>query len=255
MKEELLDRLHDNIIFNGRFCHSPVVYALSGKRNGYGELRKVEVVIKSEGAASLVRCASGTDDHIATGIAIGIELGKPTFGQIGEDFLKQKLPNYSNSGLGVALTSYMLEGIYTDRAKQIIQGVKRILDGEIPQTNEERAACLAIELFDAANKLEKDGGAMYSWLLYCVMQSTRTGGIVMFDKTEDYNELVNLPPEKETVCYTNENAIELEAAYLYYATDLSRVPEDFVRALTGYSETEIAAYYVMSLSENALRSK
>lgn len=254
MSQDVLDRLQDDIIFNGRFCNSQVIRALAGKTDEYGESRQADVMLMGNGAATLAQCVPGSDDHVANGIAIGMELGKPTFGQIGEDFLKRKLPQYTNSGLGVALTKYMLHGLLIDRAKQIIAGVKRMLDGEAPQTNEERAAGLAIDLYMITHKVESKEDIYYVSLLSIARTAMETGDFSPLFESNLYPRLKNMDPEKPLIRRTEQDKQALEDAFDYYMANFSLIDKDFLWALEGYSEVEIVAYYVMSLSERALQN-
>ncbi len=102
MEDELTKKLYQDTILNGRFTNSKVIQDLAGKINIYGENRQIEAMLKAQSAASIIQFRG--DEEVAKGIAIGMELGKPIFEGMGEEFLKSKIPNYRKSGLGVALT-------------------------------------------------------------------------------------------------------------------------------------------------------
>lgn len=129
MEDDLTKKLYQDTILNDRFTNSKVIQDLAGKINIYGENRQIEAMLKAQSAASIIECIGG-DEEVTKGIAIGIELGKPIFEGIGEDFLKSKIPNYKKSGLGIALTKVLLSGLRGKRIEKIYQGIEDALESK-----------------------------------------------------------------------------------------------------------------------------
>ena len=128
-ESDLTKKLYENMILNGRFTNSRIISDLSERFNIYGERRQIEALLKAETASTIVSLVPNGDEEVAKGIAIGIELSKPNFGKIGEDFLVKNVPGYTKSTLGVALTKALLSGLSGERIDKIIQGVEDFLEG------------------------------------------------------------------------------------------------------------------------------
>ena len=248
-EDDLTKKLYQDTILNGRFTNSQVVQDLAKKINIYGENRQIEAMLKAQSAASIIQFMG--DEEVAKGIAIGMELGKPIFEGMGEEFLQSKVPNYTKSGLGVALTRVMLSGLKGKRIEKIYQGVEDALEGRENASEETKAAMLATEIYDLANKI-KDSDEFtdtHSGLLHFVFKGTKENGKISISDSKYFEKLSKMKTEKDMIKRNPIRKSELETAYRYYSRRIKEIPETFIKALEGYDEQSIIAYYVASMGE------
>lgn len=249
MEDELTKKLYQDTILNGRFTNSKVIQDLAGKINIYGENRQIEAMIKAQSAASIIQFRG--DEEVAKGIAIGMELGKPIFEGMGEEFLKSKIPNYRKSGLGVALTRVLLSGLKGKRIERIYQGVEDVLEGKEDISEEAKAAKLAVKIYDLANKI-KDSDEFtdtHSGLLHFVFRGTRENGKISISSGKYFEKLSEMKTDKDIIKRNPIRKNEIENGYKYYMSNFDEIPEDFKKALEGYEKEAIVAYYVASMKE------
>ncbi len=252
MEDELTKKLYQDTILNGRFTNSKVIQDLAGKINIYGENRQIEAMLKARSASSIVQFIA--DEEVAEGIAIGMELGKPIFEGMGEEFLQSKITNYRKSGLGVALTKVLLNGLRGKRIERIYQGVEDVLEGKEDLSEEAKAAKLATEIYDGANKYrdrDKFRG-VHTGVMSCVYEGTEQNERVCTSHPESLEELRNVKSDKDRVRRNPVRKSELENAYRYYMRRNDEIPEDFKKALEGYEKESIIAYYVASMREDKI---
>lgn len=247
------EKLEEDMMLNSRFTNSSVVTDLGGKTNQYGERRNIEAVLKANMASEIVQFVKGGDQEVAKGIAVGIELGKPTYGELGEEFLREKNPDYKKSGLGVALTKVMLAGLSGERVDKILREVEKVLEGEEEISEEAKAAKIAHRIYHAANK-RKDRNMFNTILTMAlgkVFRATRANGTV--SHVDYLDKIDEKEPEKDIIVRNPQQKEEFERAFSYYDTNYSEIPEKFTTALDGYRKESIVAYYVASMKENNLR--
>ncbi len=254
MKEKNNDEmkdLYEGIIFNGRFTTSWVLRPLQGQKNKYGEWRTAEVLLKSESAKEICECIEGTDSVVAQGIAIGVELGKPTFDEYGKAFLKSHITDYKDSELGVALTKVLLGGVDSQRCSKIIQGVENVLEKRGNYTEEEKSAIGAIKVTDVTNKFEGEKRPRRATIILSKLREVcyEAGTVTMPDV---YQKCLELPSEKDIVKRNPVRRKELESGYKYYAQHYDEIPMDFVSRLEGCNRNRIISYYVASREEELL---
>lgn len=250
LEVDLTKKLYQDTILNGRFTNSQVIRDLAEKINIYGEKRQIEAMLKAESAASLIECIGG-DQEVAKGIAIGIELGKPNFEDIGEEFLKSKVTNYKKSGLGVALTRVLLNGLKGKRIDKIYQGVEDALEDNEEVSDETKAAKLATEIYDSANKYRDSDEfrAIHTNCLYCAYMQTRTTKKISKYYPDKLKSLLQRKSNKDRVRRNPIRKSELETTYKYYMKRFDEIPEAFRNSLEGYDKQSIVAYYVASMGE------
>lgn len=206
-------------------------------------------MLKAQSAASIIQFLG--DEEVAKGIAIGMELGKPIFEEMGEEFLQSKVPNYTKSGLGVALTKVMLSGLKGKRIEKIYQGVEDALEGREDVSEETKAAMLATEVYDGANKF-KDRDRFrgeHTAAMYCVYKSTNHTKKVSTIHPENLEELRKMKSDRDRVRRNQIRKDELENAYKYYMQRINEIPEAFRKPLEGYDEQSIVSYFVTSMGE------
>lgn len=248
-----MKELYEGIVFNGRFSTSWVLRPLQGQKNKYGEWRNAEVLLKSDSAKDICECIEGADPIVAEGIAIGVELGKPTFGEYGEAFLKSHIPNYKNSDLGVALTKVLLGGMNSQRYAKIIQGVENVLEKRGNYTEEEKSAIGAIKIMDVVDKFQGEKKPRRATILLSKLSEAchKAGTFAMPDV---YQKCLELPSEKDIVKRNPVRRKELESGYQYYAKHYDEIPTDFVTRLEGCDRNRIISYYVASREEELLHT-
>lgn len=252
IEDELTKKLYQDTILNGRFTNSKVIQDLAGKINIYGENRQIEAMLKAQSAASIVQFIG--DEEVARGIAIGIELAKPIFEGIGEEFLQSKIPNYKKSGLGVALTRVLLSGLRGKRIERIYQGVEDVLEGKENISEEAKAAKLATEIYDGANKYRDrdEFRKIHTNCFYCALKQLRASKEDSIKYPEKLQELLDRKSDKDRVRRNPIRKSELENGYKYYISNFSKIPEDFKKALGEYEKEAIIAYYVASMREDKI---
>ena len=250
-EDDLTKKLYQDTILNGRFTNSKVIQDLSGKINIYGENRQIEAMLKAQSAASIVECIGG-DEEVAKGIVIGMELGKPIFEGIGEDFLKSKVPNYKKSELGIALTKVLLNGLEGKRIQRIYKGIEDVLEGREEMSEEANAAKLATMIYDGANKYRDrdEFRDMHTAALSGIYGGIEETGIISTDDPEILEILREKKSDKDRVRRNPIRKNELENGYRYYMSKFDEIPEAFRKALEGYSKQEVVAYYVASMRED-----
>ena len=250
IEDDLTKKLYQDTILNGRFTNAKVIQDLAGKINIYGENRQIEAMLKAQSAASIIEFQG--DEEVAKGIAIGMELGKPIFEGIGEEFLKSKIPNYTKSGLGVALTRVLLSGLKGKRIEKIYKGVEDALEGREEISEEAKAAKLATEVYDGANKYkDKDEFRdMHTAALSGIYGGTEETGKISTDDPEILDILREKKSDKDIVRRNPIRKNELENGYRYYMSRIDEIPKEFIKALEGYGKQEIVAYYVASMRED-----
>ena len=248
-EDDLTKKLYQDTILNGRFTNSQVVLDLAKKINIYGENRQIEAMLKAQSAASIIQFMG--DEEVARGIAIGMELGKPIFEGMGEEFLQSKVPNYTKSGLGVALTRVMLSGLKGKRIEKIYQGVEDALEGREDVSEETKAAMLATEIYDGANKFrDKDRfRGEHTAAMYSVFEGTEDNGTVCTSHPEELEEFRQIKSDKDRVQRNPIRKKELENAYKYYMKKINEIPKEFRKSLEEYDNQSIVAYFVASMGE------
>lgn len=249
-EDDLTKKLYQDTILNGRFTNSQVVLDLAKKINIYGENRQIEAMLKAQSAASIIQFMG--DEEVARGIAIGMELGKPIFEGMGEEFLQSKVPNYTKSGLGVALTRVMLSGLKGKRIEKIYQGVVDALEGRESASEEAKAAMLATEIYDGANKFrDKDRfRGEHTAAMYSVFEGTEDNGTVCTSHPEELEKFRQIKSDKDRVRRNPIRKNELENAYKYYMKKINEIPKEFRKSLEEYDTQSIVAYYVASMGES-----
>lgn len=247
-----LERTFSDALLSGRFTYSTVVTHLGNRTNQYGEPRVIEATLISQMAEEIVSFVKGGDKHVARGIALGIVLGNPTYENMGEEFLKEKIPGYKKSGLGVALTAVMLNELCGKRIDRILKGVEDALDGKEDISEEAKAAEIACRIYNAANKRnDRDMFNSVSTMAFgkVIRATGKNGTVTSVDYIDKIDEKES---EKDLIVRTPKQKEELENAYDYYCKNYSEIPEEFTSALDGYSTESIVAYYVASMRELAL---
>lgn len=251
-EDDLTKKLYQDTILNGRFTNSKVIQDLAGKINIYGENRQIEAMLKAQSAASIIEFQG--DEEVAKGIAIGMELGKPIFEGIGEEFLKSKVPNYTKSGLGVALTRVLLNGLKGKRIEKIYKGVEDALEGREDVSEETKAAKVATEVYDDANKYKDrdEFRRIHTNCMHCVYKQREENEEIIKKYPIQLEELLKKPSDKDRVRRNPIRKNELENGYRYYMSKFDEIPEDFRKALEGYGKQEMVAYYVASMREDKI---
>ena len=141
-RDEILEQLTEDILLNGRRCNSNIILRFSNRMDSYhNENCAIDIMSKQNLAAQFSKHLRRCDDKISSVIVCGLIFGKPIFGSIGENFLKSKIKDYRKSGLGVALTKVMLEGLSFDRISVMLNSVEHLLEGNAISTAEEFCAC------------------------------------------------------------------------------------------------------------------
>jgi len=252
LEDDLTRKLYQDTILNGRFTNSKAIQDLAGKINIYGENRQIEAMLKAQSAGSIVDFIG--DEEVAKGIAIGIELGKPIFEEIGEEFLKSKIPNYTKSGLGVALTRVLLNGLKGKRIEKIYKGVEDVLEGREEMSEEAKAAQIATEVYDNANKYkdQDEFRRIHTNCFSCVIKQMRTFKEGTIKYPEKLQELLDRKSDKDRIKRNPIRKNELENGYRYYMLKFDEIPEEFKKTLEGYEKQEIVAYYVASMREDKI---
>jgi len=248
-EDDLTKKLYQDTILNGRFTNSQVVQDLAKKINIYGENRQIEAMLKAQSAASIIQFMG--DEEVARGIAIGMELGKPIFEGMGEEFLQSKVPNYTKSGLGVALTRVMLSGLKGKRIEKIYQGVEDALEGREDVSKETKAAVLATEIYDDANKFKDrdEFRRIHTNCMYCIYDQIEESKEISKRYPQKLEDLLKRASDKDRVTRNPIRKNELENAYKYYMQRISEIPEEFRKCLEGYDNQSIVAYFVASMGE------
>ena len=247
----ITQNVYEGIIFNGRYTTSEILEHLHGQKNKYGEWREAEVIVKGSFAETICKHIKGADGIVARGIAIGIELGKPTFDVYGEEFLERHIANYKKSNLGVALSKILLDGLNSDRCSKIIAGVQNILDQKGNYTDEEKIAIYAIKVYDVTNKFKGQKSATRSTiLLKRIFEEYEQSGILKMP--EVYDKCLNLPSEKDIIKRNPIRKEELENSYKYFLKHYDEISTNFTAPLSDYSQNEIVAFYVASREEDEL---
>jgi hypothetical protein len=218
--------------------------ALACQKNEYGDNRQWEVLVHSSGAGDLARSIKA-DREVTNGICIGLFCGEPLFGDIGELFLREKIPDAGLDGLGVALVKTMTCGLSYERVSVIIKSVEKLLRGGEAETQEEKAA-MAIYTLRKATRNLKLQGPYYSGYAAILERATEEEQIVL-PTAEDLAGWSMGAETRERIEPSQEKAALLEEKFQYYKANKQEMSARFWEALSDYPEDAVIAYYVMLL--------
>lgn len=251
---DVIKKLYEDTILNGRFFNSTITNSLAGRLNKYGERRQIEATLKAEMAASIISSLPKGDEEVARGITIGIELGKPNFEKLGQEFLAEHIPEYTKSGLAVALTKVMLHGISGERIDEICQGVEGVLEGKADVSEEAKAARMAITIYDLSSKFKdrNDFNGVSTAALSRVFRATEKNGTVCTSDPEYLKLLSEFKSQRDVLTRNPKRKQEMNTTYKYFSTQFEKIPESFRVALDGYDTETIIAYYVASMREDEI---
>ena len=246
MCQEIYDLLHEDVYLNGCFNNSDVIKTLAGRRDVYGRRRQADALAIESMAESFAYRITSCDAHVAGGIALGLYLSVPNYGEVGYRFMRDKITCPRAGGLGLALMRVVLNSITTARVERIFKSVEILLEGNPPVTEEEKAALAAYRIKIAANKRPKNAGLYAATLASSLMKEIKQQGTVV---TFDF-------PSTDEACPVGESDERvreiLEANYAYYTAHFDEIRAVYADAWQGYAKEEILTYYVVSLDEYTL---
>ena len=100
MTEEF--KFDDKIIIQSSCLNHPILNQFLGKCDLYGEPKYFDIMASANSAGRRAK-SLGLDGLVAQGIFTGIGVASPTYEEIGEEFLKDTLPDYTKATYGVKL--------------------------------------------------------------------------------------------------------------------------------------------------------
>lgn len=254
VEPDLTKKIYEDTILNGRFSNSLVTNNLAGRLNKYGERRQIEATLKAEMAASVIHLVPNGDQEVARGITVGLELGKPNFEKMGQEFLAEHVPGYKTSGLAVALTKVMLHGLSGERIDEICQGVEGVLEGKSDVSEEAKAARMVITIYDGASKFKDrhDFNGASTAALSRVFEATEENKTVTISDHEYLRLLAEFKSQRDVLTRNPRRKQEMNTVFQHFAAQFEKIPESFRTALDGYDRGTIIAYYVASMREDEI---
>lgn len=145
--------IDDDIIIQSSCTNHPILNQFLGKCDLYGEPKYFAISAHAEHAAYMAKIL-GLDGLVARGIYTGIGVASPTYEEVGEQFLRDTLPDYTRGTYGSDLIRAMLKGLSSERLEKICQGVKVILDYGDSEIKEAKLAELMNECYKWTDSFE-----------------------------------------------------------------------------------------------------
>lgn len=171
------------------------------------------------------------------------------YGEVGERFLTQKVPGYSEDKYLRALTS---ESIPEDIREEVFKGASNILEGKT-ENNEELLSFLTNYAMEYANTYVDNKSKQVFMAMYfdrLVKKSMEEGVLtapkIDFSKREKRS--------KAAIEHKQDKYVMLNMLYDYYFAEnnIDKIPEDFIARVGNIKPNEIVAYFIASRTEKTI---
>lgn len=235
--EELYNRLKDN----------SNMYLNKIDKYGENNLSKCRTKVK---AGNEIAHALSLNAYIVAGIIYGEGLMRTAFGEVGENFLREKNPNFSN----VDFAYRNMLGIISEMESEtsggrILEGIRN-LEERKDSKPEEQLAYLIIDGFNYADSLEKKEKRNICFINYknkVMSQSLLNGAVtgIVIPTPQDLRQKSSSIDENRAMNILNMARIVMRNNY-------SMVPQSFKKAYAGLDIDTQITYYVGALSESEL---
>ena len=263
------DDLYKSVRLTGRFTYSEVIGDLAARTDRCGEIRQIGAMQKMTCAgsiASFLPYHKRDIEDVAKGISLGIELASPNYYEIGLEFLKDKVPGYKPSMLGVAMTRIMLDGLHGEHIDYIISTVEEALDDSESKSELVKAVLAAEEIYNGVMKYRpvskdpekrKEQQRLYRRYITLAASSfyegTQKNGYVSSNSPGLMREMAKKEPILRPIRWSQKHRDQLETAYAYYTENFEMIPEKYRSVWADLSKNEVVAFFVVSARETALR--
>lgn len=257
-EDEMIERM---------FTDPDLFCELYGRKDKFGgESKGLYASIGAERAGRYAK-AHGGDALVARGIYMGVAAADPVFDEVGEEFLRKVLPDYSKADYGEDLFRGMLFGIKTARKEIIVKGIRDIIEGNENDSIEVQAVkvCMKKEGYFLAIKAcsHEKAQSVDVWF-ETFLGFAKNEGIT--DLNEQYEYAYNrMKPMLKEVEEQGLIARPLEPdysklpilmdAYEYFMKNFDNIPYvNFLRLFPQYADNKekLVAYYVATRPDEGL---
>lgn len=244
-----MDKLSPEQMIEAKLFDPQFLYRWINKSDDYGENRIEKIYRKLEGAQDIALFFK-LDNFTLKSIILGCEISTPVFGELGEEFLKSKVPNYSRSKHARVLMEKFLSGINSPQKDKIVDGVSHVLNGEFTSPEESIVDIVnyASENTDRIASGNKQIIAYNDFIQNTIRESNKRGQLFPL-------KFPSIPEKfcREKRVLDKEKTIkQLDKMYSFYINHPECIPASFKKGLE-LPDEEILAYYIASKSDSAVK--
>jgi hypothetical protein len=249
--------IDDDIIIQSSCTNHPILNQFLGKCDLYGEPKYFDIMGDANSVGDKAKTL-GLDRLVARGIYTGIGVASPTYEEIGEQFLRDVLPDYTKGTYGSDLIRAMLKGLSSERLEKICQGVKDILDYGDSEIKEAKLAALINECYRWTDSFEDRDMALITSqeaIHFLIKYIADTGKYVMEESIKERLKSENDDPEtkhRQKNVWKAECRSVLDFAFEYFMNHTNEIPEEFLGFFQGMDKRKVVAYYVTTRPDTGL---
>lgn len=260
----------ENAMVERMFTNPDLFCELYGRKDKYGgDTRGLYESGMARAAGSYAERLGG-DRLVTRGIYLGVAVADPVFDEVGEEFLRRVLPDYSKADYAEDMFRGMLFGVKTSRKEIIVRGIRDIIEGNDNDTIEVRTVKVFIKIKDyfMAVKVRDHNAAQDIYFLFDNSLSNAKNYQGINDIEEQYQYAYNvieadldeleakgliaspLPPDFSKLDL-------LMRAYEYFMENFDKIPYiNFLRLFPQYADNKakLVAYYVATRPDEGLIS-
>ena len=247
----------DKIIIQSSCLNHPILNQFLGKCDLYGEPKYFAIMARANTAGDRAK-SLGLDGLVAQGIFTGISIASPTYEEVGEEFLRDTLPDYTKGTYGSDLIRAMLSGLSNERLEKICQGVKDILDNGDSEIKEAKLASFIIkchQLTDSFEDREMAGILSREAVSFMIEYIEDTGEYVIEDSIiRSLESEINDPETKhrQKNAWKVECRSDLDFTFEYFMNHTDEIPSEFLSYFPNMDTIKIVAYYVTTRPDTGL---
>ena len=241
--------INDDNKINGILMDPDFLTKALNKKDEYGDENWFNIMQKLKYTVR-ISDALGFDTTVATAIIIGHDIARPCYGEVGEEFVKSHVSDYSKSKYAKEYIGGLLKNVESPKVKQICDGIENVLNQDI-QSPEEQIVSIVNKGFEYSQQYsEREARAlmMSKYTSLVIKKSGETGHLAQISIPND----VVSPRQKRSTKNTNDIKQKLEANYKYLLENSNKIPKSFSDIFSNLDSSELAAYYIVSKSENFL---
>lgn len=259
----------ENAMVERMFTNPDLFCELYGRKDKYGgDTRGLYESGMARAAGSYAERLGG-DRLVARGIYLGVAAADPVFDEVGEEFLRRVLPDYTKADYAEDLFRGMLFGVKTSRKEIIVRGIRDIIEGNDNDTIEVRTVKVFIKIRDyfmAVKVRDHDAAQRIDLRFSNFMGAALMEGICDIEEQYEYAykyvepKLADLREKGLVATLLPPDYSKLDLlmrAYEYFMENFDKIPYiNFLRLFPQYADNKakLVAYYVATRPDEGLIS-